>query len=204
MIAVYVNEQGIAALPGEKGFVRVYDKKEKEWLLIHEYPFELDQKLSIAEIRRYLLCLIQNLKGCSVFVANQVIGQLYYVLEANKFESFEAEGQPIDFLDSIHEEIKKEPRKQGNQRSSPEMYINSTEEVGVFFVNLKSALNMDCSLTSKKLLLPFLRKKEFTSLEIHCDHVPRWFHTELAPMKLHPTIIKTNENEYRIFIKPIK
>ncbi len=203
MIAVYVNEEGVTALPGEKGNVRIYDKKENDWLVVREDPFELGENKSISGIRRYMQEMVQRIEGCKVFVGKAIAGQLYYVLEANGFESFEADGHPETFLDSILKDMTMEPRKTAEKKLSPDMYINPTEEVGVYFLNLKTALNLDCSLTSKKLLMPFLKKREFRSLEILCDHVPRWFDTDLIPMNLHATVIRLNDYEYRVFIMPI-
>jgi len=203
MIAVYVNEQGVTALMDEKGAVRIYDKGDQDWHVIKEYAFEMEQNQSISGIRRYLQEMVQKLEGCKVFVAKAVAGQLYYVLEAHGFESFEAEGVPETFLDSVDDAVKQELKSSVEKKPSTEQYFNTTEEVGVFVVNLKKVLNLDCSLTSKKLLLPFFRKKEFNRVEILCDHVPRWFETDLSPLQLHSTTVKLNDNEYSVHIMPI-
>jgi len=203
MIAVYVNEQGVTALLGEKGVVRIYDKVGHDWQVIREYPFEMEQNQSLSGIRRYLQEMVQKLEGCKVFVAKAVAGQLYYLLEAHGFESFEAEGVPETFLNSVHEAVQQEKKSNAEKKPSPEEYFNTTEEVGVYVVNLKKVLNLDCSLTSKKLLLPFFRKKEFNRVEVFCDHVPRWFETDLPPLQLHSTIVKLNDNEYSVHIMPI-
>lgn len=200
MIAVYVNEQGEAATLGEKGFVRVYDRLEQGFRIVCEISFDLEQGLSIAGIRRYLQERIQLLKECKVFVANQVLGQLYYVLEAHGFESFEAEGKPEEFLDSIYETMQREPRKTEGMKAEPQDYFELTEEEGVYLVNLKTVLNLDCSLTSKKLLLPFLRKKDYKKLKIVCDHIPKWFATELAPLNLVASVTNLNEKECLVII----
>ncbi len=199
MIAVYVNESGVTARPGEKGFVRIYEQLKSKWSISMEVPFEPEANSTIAGIRHNLQEMVQKLEGCKVFVANQVAGQLYYVLEAHGFESFEAEGEPEEFLDSIHETVKQDKSVE-EPSSAPKSYFIKQEEEGAYFVDLKSALNMDCSLTSKKLLMPFLKKGEFKRLEVLCDHLPRWFESELAPMKLKMTVVKANEKESRVFI----
>jgi hypothetical protein len=39
-------------------------------------------------------------------------------------------------------------------------------------------------------LLPFLKNKEYTMLEILCDHVPKWLENEQINLELRITIEK--------------
>jgi Fe-only nitrogenase accessory protein AnfO len=201
MIAVYVNEEGTSASLDEKGSVRVYEKDGGAWNVIREIPFDMDTVKGIAVIRRTMIEMVQQLKGCNVFAAKEVIGQLYYVLEANGFESFEAEGIPEEFLSSIQETIDQTAfDKVDTDKPEQVSYFEKTEKDGYYFLNLKKALNLECSLSSKKLLLPFLRQKNFKGLEIFCDHIPRWMETELKALGLVAEIHQLKENEYKVSI----
>jgi len=202
MVAVFVNEQGLTASPDEKGCVRVYQKKEDKWEVIQEIAFTSDGIKGIAEARRVMIEMVKKLVGCKVFVASKVNGQLYYVLEANGFESFEAEGKPEQYLDGIWEEIlvDETSTEQAVEKSGPATYFEKLDKEGYYFLNLKKVLNLDCSISSKKLLIPYLQKKEFIYLEVICDHVPRWFESELKAMELKSETIHLKENEYKVII----
>lgn len=50
--------------------------------------------------------------------------------------------------------------------------------------DLERALEENPSLNSRFLLLPFLEKKDFRALELHLDHVPRWFGRTLEELEL--------------------
>lgn len=201
MIAVYINEEGVMASIHEKGLIRIYQLEQGVWKVLREIPFILDRTKGITEVRRKLIELIQGLKECRAFAAKEVAGQLYYVLEANGLEAFEAEGRPEEFLDSIQEAMENpESKKLEDPIAEPVSYIESTGKEGFYFLNLKKALNLDCGTSSKKLLLPFLRKREFQGLDMICDHLPRWLQTELEALKLKSEIIQLMENEYRVII----
>lgn len=203
MIAVYVNEKGNVSSQREKGLICLYEKSADTWQRVREIPFDTSENNSIAGMRRTIIDMVQKLEGCKAFVASEVAGQLYYVLEANGFECFETEGKPEETLNSIEDALKQEQKQNTQKQPESEDYILPTKEPGVYFVDMKRALNLNCSLTSKKLLMPFLHKQEFRCLEILCDHVPRWFTSDLMAMKLQATIVKASENESRVLIKPM-
>ena len=200
MISVYVNEEGVSAASGEKGSIRVYQRMDHKWNVALEMEFNTAHVKSIAEARRTILEMVQKLEGCKVFVAREVVGQLYYVLEANGFECFEAEGYPEEFLDSIWEAFKEEQNEKHEVQEIPVSHIEKKEKEGCYFLNLKKALNLDCNLSSKKLLLPFLRGKDFIELEMICDHLPRWFEQELKVLELKSEVVKLKENEYKVVV----
>ncbi|MDF2944475.1 MAG: anfO [Herbinix sp.] len=212
LIAVFVNDEGNAASLVENGFLRLYTKGAKEWIVKSELPFLLDNRKGLIEVRTFIQQLVKRLDGCTVFVAQQVAGQLYYILEANGFNTYEAEGKPEQFLDSIWEDLQLETARitetvmnlDDNKTRKVERYPIQTEKEGVYYFNLKQALLADCSLTSKKILIPFLRQRHFQALEIICDHVPQWIASELISLELTSTVTLLEENEYKVSIKRIR
>lgn len=206
LIAVYVDEAGSAASVKEKGMVQIYDRENGEWKIVTEFPFNLSPDARLSEVRQAMAEMVQKISACRVFAAKEVVGQLYYILEANGFESFEAEGKPELFLESIQEEILQEKAQpsENEKNSIPASYIEPTDREGIYRINLKRALNLDCSLTSKKLLLSFLYKKEFLCLEVICDHIPKWFEAEFPKMGLSFTCEECNTNEHKVCITAIE
>jgi Iron only nitrogenase protein AnfO (AnfO_nitrog). len=140
MIAVYMNDHGNVASQGEKGLICLYEKSAATWQRVIEIPFDTGEANSIAGMRRTILDMVQKLEGCKAFVANEVAGQLYYILEANGFECFEAEGKPEEFLNSIEDALKLEQNKKIQKQPEPEEYILPTKLPGEYFVDMKMAL----------------------------------------------------------------
>lgn len=201
MIAVYINETGNTASMKEQGFVRVYHLEDKEWKVILEFPFHVSINSRISEVRQKVIEMVQKISTCKVFVAKEVVGQLYYILEANGFESFEVEGRPEQFIDSVWHTIEQDSiNKSESLCYSQTSYIKATDREGVYMVNLKKVINSDCSLTSKKLLFSFLQQKEFLSLEVICDHIPKWFDIEFPRMGLSYRKDTYHENEMRVYV----
>ncbi len=51
---------------------------------------------------------------------------------------------------------------------------------GYYHIDLKSAMGSESAPSSKQILQPFFRSTEFESLEIDCDHAPKWLEKELG------------------------
>ncbi len=202
-ISVFLNSEGITSSPIEEGKIRVYAQNPGtgSWEVTKEFAFSLLNNPSISELRRTILNMIQRIGDCRIFVAREVAGQLYSVLEANKFSIYEVEGKPEQFLDSILFSEKKEQENTLAKNSPPSIsYPEKTDVAGSYFIDLKAALNTDPALTSKKILLPFLKNRDFKVLEVLCDHVPRWFAEEFEEQGFQSTEWKLGENEYKILI----
>lgn len=199
-IAVYVNQVGATSTFKEPGFIRLYGRNDSEWILFKEYPNTIDFSMGISEIRIKLNEVVQKLDDCNIFVAKEISGQLYYVLEANAFNTYEAEGKPEEYLDSIWEVEQSEMKKKNDDKkdSTPIILQEQTDRPGVYSINLTKALNQNGTLSSKQILRPFLQKKKFESLEILCDHIPRWFETDLK--RFDTIVTKQSENEYKVSI----
>jgi Fe-only nitrogenase accessory protein AnfO len=201
MIAVYVNGEGSSASLKEEGCVKLFSNTGEGWKAVREVPFLVEGTAGVAQMRRAVSEMVEQLKDCHIFVAKEVVGQLYYVLEANGFEAFEAEGKPEEFLNSIQEAVQTvSEEKKDDVKATPESWFEKTEKEGYYFLNLKKALKLDCALSSKKLLLPFLRSKDFLGLDMICDHLPRWLEDELKILKLNSEVSKLKENEYKVSI----
>jgi len=202
-IAVIVNSEGITSSIMEMSLVKTYEKKNNSWKVIDEVPYTIDLTTGLALVRRSIGEMILKLADCKALVATEVSGQLYYILEANGFNSYEAVGEPLLYLDSILESETSEPTSIEDKdilEAAVSILPKSTEECGVFSINLKKALALNPMLSSKKILRPILLEKNFDVLEVYCDHEPKWFETDLKGLGLSSTVTKTADNEYKITI----
>jgi len=206
-IAVYVNDSGVTSSITSKGSIRIYAKADITWKITDEIPCGIDFTSGLAQVRRNITEIIIKLTDCKVFVAAEIYGQLYYILEANHFNSYEAAGEPELFLDSILENELSETQNASSALSDAapaSIEPEATDQCGIYTIHLKKVLALNPELSSKKVLKPFLQEKKFEVLEVLCDHEPRWFETDLKAMGLSSTAHKTAENEYRISITPNK
>ncbi|MDR3602302.1 MAG: Fe-only nitrogenase accessory protein AnfO [Desulfosporosinus sp.] len=202
-ISIFLNSEGFTASLEEEGMIRVYTQNftTDAWEVTEEFEFSLVKSSSISELRKIILNMIQRIGDCRIFVAREVAGQLYSVLEAYKFSIYEVEGKPEQFLDSVlasENELNKNLTEKSIQ--SVVCYPEKTDVEGAYFLNLKAALNADLNLTSKKILLPFLAKKDFKVLEVICDHMPKWFDDEFEKQGLESTLSRLKDNEYKVII----
>ncbi len=201
-IAVFLNNSGQTASLAEEGFVKVFVKKNNQLTEQDSIPFAPGSSKSLVEFRSSIIQMVRRLGSCRVFIAKEVIGQLYSVLEANLFNIYEIDGRPEKFLDSIFniEEIDAQNLPSIDEKPSDDFYPQKTGTDGNYFVNLKTLLESDPALSSKQVLLPFLAKASFNHLEVVCSHIPRWFDEELGGMGLYSSIVKANDGEYNVMV----
>ncbi|HEX9061081.1 MAG TPA: Fe-only nitrogenase accessory protein AnfO [Clostridia bacterium] len=202
-IATLLNQEGFTSSINEEGAIKVYSKNlcTEPWEVSNEFPFSIAGVSSIQALRSKLSDMVQKIGDTKIFVASEVAGQLYNVLEANGFNVYEVDGRPEQFLDSIitmEEESKSEAVKNTQTIKIPEPKMTDIE--GEYFIDLGAALNMDPSITSKRILLPFLTKKDYKKLEILCDHIPRWFDEEFEKRCLTSNITKLERSGYMVIV----
>ncbi|WP_437891381.1 Fe-only nitrogenase accessory AnfO family protein [Phytobacter sp. V91] len=183
-IAVFVDEQGMTAPLGQPGYVKVYTRDGGGWQTCLQIPFALSASLTLNEIRQRTLTMLADLPQCRHFVAREIHGALLAWLDGMGLTMWQGSGQPEDFLDNIASRIAAVPAP---VTPLPQAFIVPGAEKGTFRVDLLAALQGGGSHTSKRLLMPFFEQRNFTSLEILCDHLPKWFST-LNPRELSWTI----------------
>ncbi len=199
-IAVYVDKKGITSSIAERGTVRIYSKIADCWSITKEHPCVIDFASGITVVRRELSALLTQLEDCRIFVAAEISGQLYYLLESRGFQSYEAAGVPEDYLDSVLRNVLEDAAANTSPEEADDKLLIDGRQKGMYSINLRKALAMNPATSSKKLLRPILKEKKFKTLEIFCDHVPRWFESELGTLGLSFTVDKLSENEYKVLI----
>lgn len=201
-IAVYVNANGKAATIKENGVVKIYEKNDSTWVIVNEISCSIDFQAGILKVRNEIATMLESITDCKIFAALEISGQLYYLLESYGYSSYEIDGEPEQYLVSIlqseTEEINRSRKKQEVQ--APMIKPEPTGDSGVYTINLRKALAMDLTISSKMLLKPFLQEGKFDSLEVICDHVPRWFETDLKASGFDVAITNLCANEYKIVI----
>ncbi|PWR69880.1 Fe-only nitrogenase accessory AnfO family protein [Methanospirillum stamsii] len=176
-IAAILGFDGMSSTLTESGTVAVFRRNQGVWNLDREMPFNTTEKDSLAILRKKMVDLIGFLGECKIFVANQATGALYYELMKAGCSVFEVSGKPVDFLEEILLEEEQEQAKMAAIRNEP---IPGPYEraPGDFFVSIKEIQGKTPGITSKQILLDFMREGTFKALEIICDHIPPWIEME--------------------------
>lgn len=205
-IAVCTDQAGRTSQIWAGAAIRIYSKKNNQWFIDEELPYTLSSDLTLAKAKQTFHELLQQLKACTVFVATEISGQLYYQLEFRHMNSYHAEGDPVQYLDSILEaEIAEQTLSVNHELTASEsIKPQLTQEDGVYYFNLSKAMAENPCLSSKSLLRPFLAARGFKKLIVDCQHIPRWFESELKSQNFSYSINFQSEKITTVHILPIK
>lgn len=201
-IAVFLDENNRTTSIYKCGIIKVYSNVGEEWSEKKQIQFGIDNSMDIKLIRENLYRLAEKLGECRIFVAFEVAGLLYTVLENIGFNIWEIEGTPNEFLDYVftkeEEEEKSKDAKTDVFQAVPYPVQIGTD--GCYSIDLKKIQQSDVNFTTKQILVPFLKKNTFYQLEIICSHIPNWFEKEFETLNLKQDIIYKEENEYKILV----
>lgn len=199
-IAVYMDPEGNAASLYEPGKVAVFRRQMGKWDSLREEEFCVDRSRGLTELRQAMNVLVEFLGECRIFVGLSVAGIPYYELEKAGCSVWEIEGRPKEFLDNILE--KEEAARQEKNTAPGAGNLPQPVEIstGSYFISLKDVQSGSTGVTSKQVLLPFLKKGCFHELEVVCSHIPPWLEMELLNGNLCSDIHKIGKDEISILI----
>ena len=180
-IAALVDKDGGTLSFYETGKVELHEYFSGIWTCTKNMMFSADEKSGLVYLRNSIRNMVTELGGCDVFIARTIKGIPYTIFEGLGISIWKLEGNPVRHLDFIRE--KEEKIKAEKLRPKPEPVPVGDIRDGFFRLDLAKTLESDRTLTSKRIIIPFIRKTVFQRLEIICEHVPRWFASELAAMK---------------------
>lgn len=195
-IAVFLGDNNKTIPFNQSGVTKLYLKEKSEWKIIKKIIFEINDSMSTKTIRDNIKHMADALGECKVFVAGDIKGIPYTMLDNMGFNLLQVEGMPEDFLELVLNG--EEERKLKKQRADiiPRPLINGKE--GYYFIDIQVEMEDNEGLTSKQLLLPFINNTDFKELEIICTHVPLWFDGEFSKLNLSSDIDKINDGTMRV------
>lgn len=204
-IAVLLNNDGETCSWLENGTVTLYKRLNDEWLESKSLEYSISNDTNIISLRKKLSELIESLDDCKVFVAKEVSGQLFSILESYFFNVYELDGTPSTFLNNVlisEEKLHREELLLASQAEN-KFFPEKIDKFGNYTINLKKLLQEDGTVSSKQILIPFLKDEVFESLEVVCDHVPKWFDRDLSNMgyNFHKATRKDGNISVSIFPK---
>ncbi|AKL96289.1 Fe-only nitrogenase accessory protein AnfO [Clostridium aceticum] len=196
-IACFLNDNNHTSVLLETGCIRVYKKVEGQWEIVKEFPFGIDYTKGMIGVRQSLTEMMKSLgDSCKIFAAREITGLIYTVLDAEGFTLWELEGHPEIFLDVI---LEKEEEVNDSEEEEAPMPIEG-EKKGYYFMNLKKLQQSSTGVTSKQVLLPFLRKNSFYELKVICAHIPKWFEGEFQKLNLKADVNQEEDGNYHVTV----
>jgi len=204
-IAVFLGDNGNTARFYGGGKIVVYRKEKDCWNAIREQGFSLKEIQSMSDFRQKIEEVLLFLDQCHIFVGLSITGVPYYMLEKAKCSVWECDGNPKDFLDYVQfqEELSLEKACKKNAQQAQKSYDSNFVEKsrGNYSISIKGIQEKSAQLTSKQVLLPFLRRGGFESLEIICNHMPGWLEEEVYRRKLSFQTQELDRNHVKITLK---
>ena len=201
-IAVYVNESGRVAGFCEKGTVRLYKKENGAWTQTAELPLAMHAGMGVADVRRALKTAAGYIDGCRIFIAGEVKGVPYSILEGLGYTIWKSSGPVEEQLEYVEREERAAMEAAKKPKPSP-VSVGDVRD-GYYRIDLAQVLASDSRLTSKRVLIPFMEKTAFQKLEIVCGHPPRWLGGECERLKCHadPEPLDAQGRQWKITVCP--
>lgn len=198
-IAVCIGEDGVTSSLYEGSKLVIYQKKQGSWEIGRETVMTLDQKGGMGGLRRQMAEIGLFLDQCKIFVGRAIVGMPYFELEKMQCSIWEFEGEPLTFLDYILS--KEEEKLAESQLVVPQAIpVPIKKEHGEYYISIKEIQEMGSGITSKQVLMAFLRQGNFYSLEVLCNHIPPWLEADLKDGPLVGRIEKKSATETHVYI----
>ena len=196
-IAVFLDETNEISSFTEAKCIKIFERKEDLWKVKKEVLLGISiNGKGVREIRQEYLDLIKQMDGCKIVIVNKAFGIPYSVFYAEDFSVWELEGNPLKYLDEI---IIKEKEEEEREESQDE--IAKELGKGHFLIDLMELELSKPELSSKKLIIPFLKNEEVQKIEIHCCHVPPWIIKEKDKGQITLKVEEIKRNDYKVTIE---
>lgn len=182
-IAVVENNEKKTNSIFEPGFLAVYEHENKEWKELSRKENPVPSAEGIAAVRQSLSNVVESLPDVRILIASDLSGVAFSIFEGAGFEIFLMKSDAVSALTSVRKTIMKdqEESKSANHVDISQLFEHGTNK-GDFVVNLQQAQLTYPQLSSKKILLDYVKRGEFNRLDVIVSHTPKWFDRELPLM----------------------
>ena len=198
-IAVIVNNDGLSSTFFDGSNINIYSKAEDSWQCTDCIPINFTTQNGMHILRKRLTEIIHELGSCKTIAGQEILGLPYNVLDVAGLNIFQIEGPPASFLDTINNMLDSDTK---NRESKPKTNFQPepTGTEGCYRINLVDIQKDNHEISSKQILIPFLRNTCFYELEILCNHVPPWFEAEMERLNLRKEVQELDTNLYKVIL----
>jgi Fe-only nitrogenase accessory protein AnfO len=205
-IAVVENNNQKTSSIFEPGFIAIYEEEGGEWKVLNRFENKVCNAEGIAAVRMAVADTIKQLGDVKIVLASEIPGIAFGTFQAAGFEIFLVENNTLDVLDSIKKEMLEviEERKEKTREFDIMQFLEPETNKVDFCLNMEEILLKNPELTSKKILIPYLRKGEFNRLDVICSHIPKWFNIDLGVLGFEYETVNELPNRKTVRIVRIK
>jgi len=156
----------------------------------------------MAAVRMAVGDVIKQLGDVKVVVASEIPGIASGTFQAAGFDIFLVDSKVPDVLDSIRKDMLEtiEKRQEEPRKFDITEFLQPGENEGDFSINIEDIMYKNPDLTSKKILIPYLKNGEFNRLDVICGHTPKWFVTDLGAMGFEYKTVSESRNRKTVRI----
>jgi Fe-only nitrogenase accessory protein AnfO len=205
-IAVVENDNRHTGSIFEPGFISTYEENGGEWKVLNRFENKVCNAKGMAAVRMAVADIVKQLRDVKIIVAGEIPGIASGTFQAAGFDIFLVENSVLEVLDSIKKEmleVIEERQKEPNKFDIME-YLEPGENKGDFSINIEEIMFKNPELTSKKILIPYLKNGEFKRLDVICSHIPKWFVTDLGIMGFEYETVSESLNRKTVRIVRVK
>ncbi len=186
----------------EPGFIVTYEEDGGGWKVLNSFENKIYSAKGIATVRFAVEDTIKQLGNAKIVIASEIPGIAFGIFEIAGFEIFLVEQNSFDALDSVKKEMLEMIEEQQEKPSKFDImqFLEPGLNEGDFCLNMEKILSKNPQLTSKKILLPYLKNGEFNSLDVICSHIPKWFTKDLSVLGFEYETVNSLPNEKTVKI----
>lgn len=199
-IAVHTSRKGETIPITESGTIVVYRKTMGLWGVERQLPFQLVQDKGLREMRAQMAAVLEFLGSCQILAASAISGVPYYELERGGISVWEVDGRPVEFLEQILAADEAEQEEKQRPVVQPVIPIPEALGEGRYRISIKEIQEADTGITTKQVLMPFLRRGGFYSLHIICNHLPPWLEAEAMAGSLRCECVSMGPGEKQVTV----
>ena len=189
----------------EPGFVVTYKEGGGEWKVQNRFENKICNAKGIAAVRVAVADTVRQLGDVKIVVASEIPGITFGTFQAAGFDVFLVENSALDVLDSVKKEMLEviEERQEKPRKFDVMQFLETCMNKGDFRLNMKEILPKNPQLTSKSILIPYLKNGEFDRLDVICSHVPKWFNKDLGALGFEYKTVNVLPNKKTVRIVPV-
>jgi len=201
-VGVILNQKEEIASLYDGVQVAIFEKIALKWTKVSEVNINFSRKESMSQMRDYLAKLVIDMQDCKILIGTIIIGISYMILDQNGFLLCEADEMSDELFTAVvsdYETLQEEKiNRTLNQLEDYPTSPYETQEKGIYELNIIKLQELHPEISSKKALIPFLKKIKFIRLDVFCSHVMPWFDYELAALGLTYSVEKLVEDGYKV------
>lgn len=199
-IAAYVDKDYNITDMDMEGSVVLFEKSEKGWRDIMSVRCSISEAANMEQLHKILKDMAEALGECRILVTGEIAGVPNAVLETAGMRMWVSRGSIFNELDYIAD--KEDEAAKVKEGSSPFPVLMGSTCEGRYLINLKKVLKENPGTNSRNILIPFITGTAFRSLEIICDHPPKWLSSEKNELKIAVQSQSLDKQGLRIVVVP--